>query len=312
MLKLKDQKNASPKDKKPAGPPPPLGRRVWEFFKSIVVALAAVIVLNSFVVQSFQVPTGSMENTVMAGELLFVNKFIYGGSTPQAVPLLGLITGKEIEIPWFRVPGFREPERGDVIVFIYPGDRDEIEPRQFQYYLKRCVAVARDTIQIIDKRLLINGAPFDNPPGVNFVPGSFPKEYVDPTVFPVGKPWNRDNYGPLVVPGEGDVIQLTPQNIQEWDVFIRREGHTVGISGDAITIDRKPVTSYTVERDYLFGMCHKVDKPSDCRFWGFIPKEHVIGTPMIVYMSWSPDIPIINLFKKLGSIRFSRIGSIID
>ena len=100
-------------------------QKVVEFFKSIGFALGAVIILNSFVLASFQVPTGSMENTVMAGDLLFVNKFIYGGSTPQTIPILGIITGTEIEIPYFRVPGFREPERGDVIVFIFPGNREE-------------------------------------------------------------------------------------------------------------------------------------------------------------------------------------------
>ncbi|MBI5646105.1 MAG: signal peptidase I [Ignavibacteriae bacterium] len=311
MLKLKDSKAAPSKDKKPAAPPLPLGKRVWEFFKSIFVALAAVIVLNSFVVQSFQVPTGSMENTVMAGELLFVNKFLYGGSSPQAVPLLGLLAGKEVEIPWFRVPGFRDPERGDVIVFIFPGYRDDAKAREFQYYLKRCVAVSHDTIQVVDKRLLINGKPFDNPIGVHYTQGVLPKEFVDGDIFPVGKPWNRDNYGPIVVPGEGDVIQLTPENIGEWNTFIRREGHEVSVSGGMITIDGKPATSYTVERDYVFGMGDNRDDSLDSRFWGFIPKEHVIGTPMIVYMSWSPDIPLFNLFKKLGSIRFGRIGKII-
>jgi signal peptidase I len=54
------------------------------------------------------------------------------------------------------------------------------------------------------------------------------------------------------------------------------------------------------------------DDSLDSRFWGFIPKEYVVGTPMIVYWSWDPDTPIFNLFRKLGSIRFSRIATIIN
>lgn len=309
MISLK--KGPKPATKKEEVKNLPFGTRVYEFFKSIGVALIAVIILNSFVIQSFQVPTGSMENTVMAGELLFVNKFIYGGSSPQAVPLLGLITGKEVEIPWFRVPGFRDPERSDVIVFIWPGYRDDVKAREFQYYLKRCVALSHDTIRIVNKVLFINGKPFENPVGVHYQPGLYAPDMVDPSIFPAGMPWNRDNYGPLVVPGKGDVLPLTMQNLDQWFTFIRREGHRVDLQGNTILIDGKPATSYTVERDYVFGMGDNRDDSLDSRFWGFIPKESVIGTPMIVYMSWEPGTPIWNLFRKLGSIRFGRIGSII-
>ncbi|MDH7514296.1 MAG: signal peptidase I [Bacteroidota bacterium] len=308
MVNSKERKPQRDRSKKKA-PPPPLGKRVYEFFKSITIALLAVIVLNSFVVQSFQVPTGSMENTVLAGELLFVNKFIYGGSTPQAVPIIGLLTGKEIEIPYFRVPGFRSPRRGDVIVFIFPGMRDEVKSPLFQYYLKRCVAVSHDTILIVKKRLFINGSPFPDPPGVQYVEPLI--EQSDPQIFPPGKPWNRDNYGPLVVPAKGDVIHLDRNNIGEWITFIRREGHTVEIAGNTILLDGKASSEYVVKRDYVFGMGDNRDVSLDSRFWGFIPKDYVIGTPMIVYMSWNPSIPIWNLIKKLGSIRFDRIATII-
>jgi signal peptidase I len=249
---------------------------------------------------------------VLAGELLFVNKFIYGGSSPHTIPIIGLLTGKEIEIPHFRVPGFRDPERGDVIVFVFPGMRDEVKSPAFQYYLKRCVAVSHDTILIRNKVLFINCRPFYNPSGVQHVDILQPAGQTLGDIFPPGKPWNRDNYGPLLVPGKGDVLRLGADNMHEWQMFIRREGHTVSMRGDAVLIDGKPATEYVVERDYVFGMGDNRDVSLDSRFWGFIPAENVIGTPLIVYMSWDPATPIWNLIKKIGSIRFERLFSVIS
>ena len=288
--------------------PQSLGDRIKELGKSLAFALVAVIVLNSFVLASFQVPTGSMESTVLAGDFLFVNKFIYGGTTPNTIPLLGPLFGKEIEIPYFRTPGFSDPEKGDVIVFIFPGNRDEVKSAEFQYYLKRCVAVAGDTLQVIEKQLYVNGRKFDNPEGVQYLFKPEPKENINPIIFPVGKPWNRDNYGPLVIPSEGDVVPISLENIQEWNIFIQREGHEVRLDREnrQVLIDGKPASSYTVERDYVFGMGDNRDDSLDSRFWGFIPKEYVIGTPMIVY--WSMDPSIGNIFRK---IRLSRIATII-
>jgi len=283
-------------------------KSIKETLKSLGFALVAVIFLNSFLLASFQVPTGSMENTVMAGDFLFVNKFIYGGTTPPTIPIIGILFGTEIELPYARTPGFRDPEKGDVIVFIFPGERDRIEPSLgFQYYLKRCVATAGDTLRIIDKEVYINGKKYKNPEGVHFMFEPLSADVVDPGIFPPGKPWNRDQYGPLVVPGEGDVIPLSLENIGEWVTFIRREGHKVEIRGEQVLIDGTAATSYTVENDYVFGMGDNRDDSLDSRFWGFVPAKDVVGTPMLVY--WSMDPTLNNFFKK---IRFSRMFTLID
>lgn len=288
------------------------GQQITEFFKSLGFALGAVIVLNSFVLASFQVPTGSMETTVLAGDLLFVNKFLYGGTTPPTIPILGILTGTEIEIPYFRVPGFREPRQGDVIVFIYPGDRDQAKAKNFLYYLKRCVAVAGDTLEVIEKQVYVNGKIYVNPPGVRYMEEPVGRGLVDPRIFPKGALWNRDNYGPLRIPKEGDVIDLTAESFEKWETFIEREGHTATLDGDRVIIDGKFASTYRVQRDYVFGMGDNRDDSEDSRFWGFIPEEHVIGTPIIAYWSWDPNIQLFNLFKKLGTIRFERIGRLIN
>src|SRR3972149_7226902 len=88
---------------------------VKDFFKDMVFVLVAFFFLNSFVLASFEVPTGSMENEIMAGDFLFVNKFLYGGTTPRTIPFTN------IRLSWFRIPAFESVERGDVIVFEFPG-----------------------------------------------------------------------------------------------------------------------------------------------------------------------------------------------
>src|SRR5512147_3070814 len=124
-----------------------------DFFKDLGWVLVAFFFLNSFVLASFEVPTGSMENEIMAGDFLFVNKFLYGGTTPRNIPFTN------VRLPWFRVPAIRSVERGDVIVFEFPGQREELVSPECMFYLKRAVALSGDTVQIVDRALYVNGKP---------------------------------------------------------------------------------------------------------------------------------------------------------
>src|SRR3990172_366243 len=170
-----------------------VGGKVLAFLKEFGIVFGAFLVLNNFVIASFLVPTGSMENEVMTGDLLFVNKFIYGGTSPRNIPFTN------VRLPWFRVPAIRSVERGDVIVFVFPGYKDELNPEDFTFYLKRCVGLPGDTIQVLSRVLYVNGSPSPFPRNMPF---TFPRlanpKAVDDRIFPVGAPWNEDNYGPMV------------------------------------------------------------------------------------------------------------------
>jgi len=274
--------------------------------KELGIIFGAFLVLNSFVLASFEVPTGSMENEIMTGDFLLVNKFVFGGTTPRTVPFTN------VKVPAFKLPAFWHVDRGDVIVFIFPGYRDEVEASEFAYYLKRCVAVAGDTIQVINRIVYVNGKPAPVPRNVKFN-STFvhPAGYGDSRIFPKGTPFNEDNYGPIVIPKKGDVVNLTMDNYQRWDTFIRREGHSFELHDQNFYIDGKVQSSYTVGRNYLFGMGDNRDNSLDSRFWGFIPEESVVGTPLIVYWSWDPDLPIFSLASKLSSIRMNRFGTLV-
>lgn len=284
----------------------PLRARALAFLKEVGIILGAFLVLNNFVVASFLVPTGSMENEVLIGDLLFVNKFIYGGTSPRNIPFTN------VRLPWFRLPVISDVERGDVIVFEFPGYREEVHPDEFQYYLKRCVGVARDTIQLIDRVLYVNGEPAPLPRNMKLSdPLRVPHTRPDERIFPPGSGWNEDNYGPVVVPYEGMKVALTTETFRTWEVFIKREGHQIWRAGESVYVDGVPTDEYVVERDYLFGMGDHRDNSLDSRYWGFVPEENLVGSPILVYWSWDTNIPIYNIFSRLGSIRWGRVGTLI-
>jgi len=280
--------------------------KLKDWLKEVGTILGIFLVLNSFVIASFEVPTGSMENEIMTGDFLLVNKFVWGGTTPRTIPLTN------IKLPHFKLPALWSVERGDVIVFAFPGMRDEVEPDVFAYYLKRAVAIAGDTLEVKNRILYVNGNIAPIPRNMKFNSGIVkPKGYGDPRIFPQGEPFNEDNYGPIRIPKKGDVIELNSSNFDKWKIFIQRENHPAELQDAKILIDGKEVTSYTVGRDYVFGMGDNRDNSLDSRFWGFIPKDEIIGTPLIVYWSWNPDISLFSIGEKFSTIRFNRIGAFI-
>jgi signal peptidase I len=276
------------------------------WLRELGIIFGAFLLLNSFVLASFEVPTGSMENEIMTGDFLLVNKFVFGGTTPKTIPFTNT------RIPSFKLPALWNVERGDVIVFIFPGMRDEVQANDFAYYLKRCIAVAGDTVEIRDRIVSVNGKPMGNPRNLKFNSSLIrPHGMPDPRIFPKGMQWNEDNYGPIVIPKKGDVIALSAENYSRWDTFIKREGHKPELVNGAVRVDGKDAPTYTVERDYVFGMGDNRDNSLDSRFWGFIPKESVIGTPLIVYWSWNPDVSLFSIGDKLSTVRWVRFGTLV-
>ncbi len=281
------------------------------WIKTIIGAIIIVMFVNGALVASFVVPTGSMEGTVLAGDFVFVNKFVYGPSTPQIVPFLNE------PLPFWKTAPIWAPERNDVIVFIFPGDRDMVESKEFTYYLKRCVAVGGDEVEVRENKLYVNGSLQENPELANF---SGDKHYRPGSLFPRGTSWSPSNYGPITVPKEGDVVTLDadPDTFNRWNIFIQREGHDVDYDQATGTwrIDGVEAQTYTVERDYVFGMGDNRDDSLDSRFWGFVPVDNIVGTPMFVYWSWEVGPKNSNqeypLAEKWSRLRLDRIFTGID
>ena len=194
MAKQEEQKDEQQEKQQPKTTKEKIIAQVREF----VIVFGGFILLNNFVIASFLVPTGSMENEVMTGDFLMVNKFIYGPSTPRNIMFTN------IRLPWVMLPGFKDVKRGDVIVFEFPGYREEVNPPEFTYYLKRCVALSGDTLEVRNRVVYVNGQASPLPKNMKFnFNRILPRGYADERIFPPGAPFNEDNYGPLVIPFKG-------------------------------------------------------------------------------------------------------------
>jgi signal peptidase I len=186
------ESGAVPDPSAQAGERPTAFGTAWDWTRSVALAFILFLAVRTFGVEAFKIPTSSMENTLLVGDFLLVNKAVYGAEIPG--------TG-------LRLPALREPRRGDVIVFNPPHEPDK-------NYVKRLVGLPGDTLEMHDKVLHLNGAPIPEPYA----------RYIDragDAVHP-GMDWqshhliastrrgyhpSRDNWGPLVVP-DGEFFVL--------------------------------------------------------------------------------------------------------
>lgn len=286
-------------------------KKGWRIFRrdsieGLIFAIIVALLLKVFVVEAYRIPTGSMENTLLVGDFLLVNKFIYGAKSLQYLPFT------DISIPYFQLPPLEHPHRGDVIVFEWPGDRDEIKPPEPVNYIKRCIGLPGDTVQVIDRVVYVNGKMQPFPAGVKFdTYAVMPKGYPNPQIFPEGSDWNEDYYGPIVVPKKGMLVHLSKSDFLRWKIFIEREGNTCTLRDTTVYVDNKPARTYVVKQNYYFMMGDNRENSLDSRFWGFVPFKNILGEAMIIYWSWDPHIPLYDIFAKIGSVRWGRIGMLI-
>jgi signal peptidase I len=141
--------------------------KVQEYIEAIIIAILIAVFIRTFIIQAFKIPSRSMVPTMLVGDHLLVNKFIYG-----------------VKIPYFRktIIPITDPRRGDIIVFIYPNDRSKD-------FIKRVIGIGGDKIEIKNKKIFINGKEYTDKYGI----------YSDSVIYPAAMQ-PRDNYGPVTVP----------------------------------------------------------------------------------------------------------------
>lgn len=154
---------------------------IWENTKTVLIALLMAIVIKTSLVEAYKIPSASMEETLLVGDFLLANKFVYGARLPF--------------VNW-RLPAISDPEPGDVFIFIFPGSGDK--PIN---YIKRCVAGPGQVVQVIDKVLYVDGKVFQDAGGIKYT-NPFVKPNLRP--HPRGEDWRTggqpDNFGPYTVP----------------------------------------------------------------------------------------------------------------
>lgn len=298
-----------------------------EYTHSFFVALGIALVIRAVVIYPFRIPTGSMEDTLLVGDFLLANKFAYGLRSPDWIGIPYTKLG--FTIPFFRTPGFRKPQKGDVVIFKYPRDIT-------LNYIKRCVGVSGDTIFIQNKVLYVNGKPFPNPPKSKFSATLYSQGYSEYGIYPPGA-GNRDNYGPVRVPAPGDTFHFTQSNRSKWFErfqIMLYEGAKLHVlySGQKIpltvenqyqwfsVIERVPIhhflvngkpldqVVYTVTNRHYFLMGDNRDNSLDSRYWGYLPERLVVGEALVIYWSWDGDTPF---YRILNKIRLKRLFMLI-
>lgn len=154
-----------------------------EYCASLGWALVLALVIRTFVIQTFEIPSGSMENTLEIGDHLIANKFLYG-----------------LRLPWSgeRLLPIRLPKRGDVVIFRFPEDRS-------QDFVKRLVGLPGDEIKVHDKQVYVNGEPFTNPHEI----------HKDSRMLPASMS-PRDNFGPVRVPS-GSYFMMGDNRDESYD-----------------------------------------------------------------------------------------------
>ncbi|MEW6109240.1 MAG: signal peptidase I [Nitrospirota bacterium] len=161
---------------------------IRETIEAVIVAFLIALVIRTFVIQAFKIPSGSMIPTLQIGDHILVNKFLLG--TPVDIPFTN--------INLFRMPGLRKAQRGDIIVFKYPED-----PKRD--FIKRIIGVGGDVVESRDKTVFVNGRKLVEPYA----------QHVDDETKPAFQD-RRDNFGPIVVP-DGEVFVMGDNRDQSYD-----------------------------------------------------------------------------------------------
>lgn len=399
-------------------------RTVMSWVDSIVYALIIVYFIFAYLGQNYQIPSSSLEKTLLVGDYLWVDKTVYGPRTPQTplhfplaqntIPWLNCKSYCDFwQVDYHRLPGRRNVERFDIVVFnaphcdtvvtkaqgqvdyytlVYALEHPEDptkgvadgrkyiaeHPEEFgevvwrpvdrrDAYVKRAIGLPGETLKIVDDIVYINDKPLPEPKYVqhNYIV-QVSAEFSDadwdelgisradrqgphnnssllensyyelpltsemlakiktmPQV--VGAPirrseisefigvypldgnygWSLPNMGEIWIPRQGSTLKVTRDNLPIYRRVIETyEGNKVDVKADGIYINGKKTDYYTFKLDYYWMMGDNRDNSADSRFWGFVPEDHIIGSPATVLISFDKDAG--SFFKSVRGDRILR------
>jgi len=204
---------------------------------SILVAVVIWIILRSYLIEAFRIPSASMENTLLVGDFLFVNKAAYGGQLE--IPFTGF--------RFWRLPGYADPQRGGIVVF---WSVEDSTPNL--NIVKRVIGAPGDTLQTKRDTLYRSGQRLDEPYALHF--------------------------------GGGQDAASELRKFRTWQLR-----HYVGRDTAAYRPTKHDWGPLVVPAGHYFVMGDNRDESYDSRFWGFLPRSHIVGKPLFIYLSVATD-----------------------
>ncbi|MDC9809704.1 MULTISPECIES: signal peptidase I [Rhizobium] len=236
---------------------------LWENIKVIIQALILAMLIRTVLFQPFTIPSGSMMPTLLVGDYIFVNKFAYGYSKYSLPFSPDIFSGRLFGA---------DPKRGDIVVFRFP-------PNPEVDYIKRCIGLPGDHIQVTDGVLYVNGKPVPK-----VADGTFTSDYkLDPGA----------------------------------DVPVFRETLDNGKTYD--TLDQSPVSrgdntrEFIVPEGHYFMMGDNRDNSLDSRFdVGFVPAENLVGRASVIFFSLGNDTSFREIWKWPTNMRWDRLFKVVE
>ena len=256
---------------------------IREYFESAVVTVIMALFGMTFIVQAVKVPTGSMQNTIVVGDHLLVNKFIFAPG-----PRLPVLPQRDIR-------------RGDIIVFKYPGNPNNRASDQQENnipfktnYVKRVIGLPGEEVEVRGLKVYVNGQPL--PEHVIVVDGDFA---------------DANQKAPLRITEEEPRQGNELYNVYYFDRTVEavRDGRRASASSDFhFAVDGKPVK---VPENSYFVMGDDRDNSLDGRAWGFVPRDLIIGRAMFVYWSYDETQPFSSPIDFFSNTRWRRTFTLV-
>ena len=268
----------------------------------LCLAGVGYVVLQVFVITSFRIPSDSMAPALVPGDRIWVDK-CSGGA--RLFDVWDALEGKEVRIR--RMPGWRDFRRGDVLVFNFPyreGRWDSIVFDVMKYYVKRCIAVPGDTVEIRGGWYRIRGLnlPLGNAAAqreIAQLPDSGASGVVMET-FPWDKRmgWTVKEFGPLAVPRRGQTVRMDSTACRLYGTLVvwEQKRPLRADSLGRVLLGDSAITRYTFRENYYFVGGDKALNSQDSRYWGLLPEPYIVGRAWRVWKSVDAD----------GKIRWER------
>lgn len=294
-----------------------------QLLKAVLIAAALVVLIKVFAFTSCTIPSTGMENSLLRGERVIVNKWSYG----LRLPLMGM-TG------YHRLAA-RGVERGDIVLFNNPAGKGTIDRREL--FINRCIGLPGDTlmlngqlIQTRDQVLSPDSKLVYAYPGeqedlvveamrrvgigdnklVGFDRGDFLRSFSHYEIYLMRQELRgqvtfrslqtdtADGVHPFVVPTRGKAVRVYPWNAKLLcNTIVQHEGRQARLQGDTLWVDGRRVTSYTFTKDYHWVASNNSVSLCDSRLFGFVPDDHIIGRASLIWFSKDTEEPFWHGFR---------------